>query len=176
MLSKIISFLIMFGLMKTMYVNYHKNIPFSVPYLKINNREDAWKYTYIGNVSNLSLFLRDNVFIEDQKNTKLIIPKPNSTSENFIYKLWPDILGMYIFPVRLETSIYQAKITIDEYSKIARSITNTSFYYNNLTDKYRYRFHSTNLDVKNKIYKLFYAVNGEYLDIFILPEKWRSRA
>ena len=152
----------------TLIRNITKPVPYLTPYLKAVNQETSWAFTYLGAPIKFSIFLKENLFINDPSLHSLLIPEPSYFEHDFIHRLWPDVIGMSIFPSKLKTDNYKSLLTNEEYEKLKSAALRTVIYHNERTDKSIFHFHIIDA-VESKDFWLKYFFEANDLHIFILP-------
>ena len=176
--EKIIAVVIAIMCVRCISQNAHKKLPYLVPsFARVNQGEDIWISSYLGEVSSFGYFLKKNLMLNDPKQI-VLLPEPGSTGADFIKnKLWKDMLSMYLYPSIIETCQKKALIlNHGEYEYLISKPRLTQNYMNERIHKIERRFHiiKSHLEVGGKQWGIFVYRGKNTINFFCMPLDWET--
>ena len=110
------------GVIICLIVNLTVKSPVIKFHKKWTSNEHAWQTTKHGDLAAFSIFIRENIFINNYEEYKLIIENSERYDKSeFLGKFWKPIPSIYLFPLNIEVSEdHKASLEVEDFQKLKR--------------------------------------------------------
>ncbi len=177
--KKAIAITIAIACVRCISLSAHQKLPYIAPsFARVNQGDDIWISSYLGEVSSFGYFLKRYLTSTDTERI-VVMPEPGSTGSEFIKnKLWGEMLSMFLYPSEIE--IRQKENLIlnhDDYVSLVSEEHFTENYLNPRVHRLERRFYMIrshqNMTVQE--WGIFVYSGRKSLNYFFLPLNWKAR-